>query len=426
VASPSDRPEWRALVEHAGSLRDRTLRELFGEDPQRAENMPLDAAGWHLDPAKHRVTTETLTMLGALAQAQGLRERTEAMFRGEHINRTEDRAVLHVALRMPKETSLVVDGVDVVREVHAVFDKMANFAQQVRSGEWRGHTGRPVRNVVNIGIGGSDLGPAMAYEALRAYTRRRKRFEFVSNVDGADLSHTWRVSTQAERTADELALLLSGLLAQEGISFAEQITGLVAASVVPDVTAAVREMAARSIDAMPVIVGPGTKTGVPILTDNPREVGSDRVVKAYAARALYGPPLIIVDVGTATTFDCVNARGEFIGGAIAPGLSTAADALINRAARLFRVELVRPKEAIGRNTVTNMQSGFVYGWAGLIDGLVERMRAEMDGEPTVIATGGLVSVVASAVRAFQVTNEHLALEGLRLLWERQTSGPASG
>ena len=169
-------------------MRDRTLRELFAEDPQRASNLALDAAGWHLDTAKHRVTAETLTLLGALAQAQGLRERTEAMFRGERINRTEDREVLHVALRMPKETTLVVDGVDVVREVHGVLEKMARFADQVRSGEWRGHTGRPVRNVVNLGIGGSDLGPAMAYEALRAYTRRRKQFRFVSNVDGADLS----------------------------------------------------------------------------------------------------------------------------------------------------------------------------------------------------------------------------------------------
>jgi type III pantothenate kinase len=146
------------------------------------------------------------------------------------------------------------------------------------------------------------------------------------------------------------------------------------------------------------------------------------VVKAVAAVTLYGPPLIVIDFGTATTFDCINARGEFIGGAIAPGVATAADALLNRAARLFRVELVRPKDAIGRNTVHNVQSGVVYGWAGLADGIVERMKAEMDGTPRVVATGGHAQLIANVSRSVHEVHEHLAFEGLRIMWERAHPG----
>ncbi len=178
---------WAAVEAHAASMRVRTLRELFADDPDRGERMHVHAAGWYLDYAKHRVTDETLRALVVVATASGLRERIDAMFRGEHINVTEDRAVLHVALRMPETASLVVDGVDVVAEVHRVGQKMTAFVQAVRDGSWRGHTGRPIRNVVNIGIGGSDLGPSMAYDALRAYSRRDMQFRYVSNVDGADL-----------------------------------------------------------------------------------------------------------------------------------------------------------------------------------------------------------------------------------------------
>ncbi len=231
--------------------------------------------------------------------------------------------------------------------------------------------------------------------------------------DGAHLLTAWRLTSRREQTADEYGVFIETLLRARGLE-PTRIRGVAISNVVPPVQQTLEWMAEQYFGLTPFSVEPGVNTEIPLVVDDPREVGADRVVKAYAARALYGAPLIIVDVGTATTFDCV--------GAIAPGLSTAADALINRAARLFRVELVRPKEAIGRNTVTNMQSGFVYGWAGLIDGLVERMRGEMDGEPKVVATGGLVSVVASAVRAFQVTNEHLALEGIRLLWERHHAG----
>src|SRR5262249_2303860 len=160
---------------HASAIRDQSLRELFAADPDR-DAMHVEAPGWYLDYAKHRVTGETLQLLVGLAEARGLRARIDAMFRGEHVNVTEDRAVLHVALRMPAGVSLAVDGVDVVAEVHRVLGQMSAFANAVRDGSHHGHSGRPIRNVVNIGIGGSDLGPAMAYDALRAYSRRDMQF----------------------------------------------------------------------------------------------------------------------------------------------------------------------------------------------------------------------------------------------------------
>ena len=184
---------------------------------------------------------------------------------------------------------------------------------------------------------------------------------------GAELAHTWRISTQAERTADELALLFSGFLAQADMSFESQVTGLVVASVVPDVTAAMREMASRYFPVPPVIVGPGTKTGVPILTDNPREVGADRVVNALAAFSRFGGPAIVVDFGTATNFDVVSDKGEFIGGVIAPGMQASAASLFSRTARLTRVELTAPASVIGKSTVECIQSGLIYGTAGEVD-----------------------------------------------------------
>src|SRR5262245_56465305 len=182
----TDTPAWQALERHHLAVRDRHLRELFAEDARRVDRLSLDAAGIHADLSKHRVTAETVTLLLDLARQRGVAERRDAMFRGERVNRTEDRPALHVALRMPRDGSLVVDGRDVVRDVHDVLDRMAALATRVRSGEWRGHTGRPIRAVVNIGIGGSDLGPAMAYEALRAYSDRRLTLRFVSNVDATD------------------------------------------------------------------------------------------------------------------------------------------------------------------------------------------------------------------------------------------------
>jgi len=183
----SSMPEWQALADHYDAINGVHLRDLFATDPTRGERMALEVDGIYLDYSKNRLTAETIRLLCALAQRAGLRERIDAMFRGERINVTENRAVLHVALRMPKGTSLVIDGVDVVAEVHEVLDRMSAFSNQVRSGSWLGATGRPIRNVINIGIGGSDLGPAMAYTALRDFSRREMTFRFVSNVDGADV-----------------------------------------------------------------------------------------------------------------------------------------------------------------------------------------------------------------------------------------------
>jgi glucose-6-phosphate isomerase len=185
-------PAYQALEAHYAQLEDVHLRTLFAQDPGRGERLNGEAAGWYADWSKHRVTDETLTLLVELARACKLAERRDAMFRGEHINATEDRAVLHTALRMPRERSLVVDGTDVVREVHEVLDRMSAFSERVRSGDWRGHTGKRIRAVVNIGIGGSDLGPAMAYDALRAYSDRALTMRFVSNVDSNDFAEATR------------------------------------------------------------------------------------------------------------------------------------------------------------------------------------------------------------------------------------------
>ncbi|MFD7810897.1 glucose-6-phosphate isomerase, partial [Streptomyces cellulosae] len=197
VPEPNRRPEWAALEQH----RDQGLpglRELFADDPSRAERYVVHVGDLRIDYSKHLVTDETLRLLRELAVATDVFGLRDAMFRGERINTTEDRAVLHIALRAPRDAVIEVDGENVVPAVHAVLDRMADFANRVRSGEWTGHTGRRIRNVVNIGIGGSDLGPAMAYEALRAYTARDLTFRFVSNVDGADLHEAVRDLDPAE------------------------------------------------------------------------------------------------------------------------------------------------------------------------------------------------------------------------------------
>jgi len=185
-------PAWTQLQEHYEKIRGTHLRDLFAADPERGERLVAEGAGLYLDFSKNRITDETLMLLGGLAQQRGVFERREAMFAGEHINVSEDRAVLHVALRMPRERSLVVDGEDVVKQVHETLDRMAAFCERVRSGGWRGHTGKPIRAVVNIGIGGSDLGPVMAYEALKHYSQREIAFRFVSNVDGTDFAEKTR------------------------------------------------------------------------------------------------------------------------------------------------------------------------------------------------------------------------------------------
>jgi glucose-6-phosphate isomerase len=192
IAPLTERPAWKALQAHNQQVRATSLRDLFAQDPTRGERLAFEAAGFYFDYSKHRVTGETVRLLLQLAEESGLRARIEAMFRGEKINVTENRAVLHIALRAPKGESIVVDGEDVVPQVHAVLDKMAAFADQIRSGAWLGHSGKRIRNVINIGIGGSDLGPVMAYEALKDYSQRDMTFRFVSNVDGDEFYEATR------------------------------------------------------------------------------------------------------------------------------------------------------------------------------------------------------------------------------------------
>jgi glucose-6-phosphate isomerase len=198
------RPSWKALEQHYAEISGAHLRQLFADDPGRGERLTAEAAGLYLDYSKNRVTDETMRLLVQLAEESGVAEHRDAMFRGERINVSENRSVLHVALRMPKGSSLVVDGVDVVAEVHEVLDRMTGFAQRIRSGEWKGYTGKPIRNVINVGIGGSDLGPVMAYEALRHYSRRDMTFRFVSNVDSTDF-----VEATRDLYADETLFIIS-------------------------------------------------------------------------------------------------------------------------------------------------------------------------------------------------------------------------
>ena len=190
--------EWRALEEHYRKIQHLHLRDLFATDPTRGERLTAEAVGLYLDYSKHRITDDTLDLLVRLAESSGLRDRIDAMFRGDKINGTEDRAVLHVALRAPRHAAIVVDGENVVPQVHAVLDRMADFATRVRNGTWKGHTGKRIRHVINIGIGGSDLGPVMAYEALKAYSARDMTFRFVSNVDGTDFAEATRDLDPAE------------------------------------------------------------------------------------------------------------------------------------------------------------------------------------------------------------------------------------
>ena len=188
----TQRPAWKALGTHHKNIQKLHLRELFADDPKRGERLTVEAAGLFLDYSKNRITDQTLKLLLQLAAESGLRDKIDAMFSGEKINITENRAVLHVALRAPKGATILVDGKNVVPEVHAVLDKMAEFSNRVRSGEWKGHTGKRIKNVINIGIGGSDLGPVMAYEALKHYSDRAMTFRFVSNVDGIDFVEATR------------------------------------------------------------------------------------------------------------------------------------------------------------------------------------------------------------------------------------------
>lgn len=234
---------------------------------------------------------------------------------------------------------------------------------------------------------------------------------------GEQLERSWRINTDARTTADELALKFEGLLADEYM-----ISAISMCSTVPMVLREMRTMFDRYYSDIPhVVVEPGIKTGVPVLTDNPKEVGSDRIVNSLAAYTLYGGPSIVVDFGTSTNLDVISAKGEFLGGALAPGIEISLDALAARAAQLRKVEIVKPRAAIGRNTVEALQSGAVYGFAGQVDGLVERIKAELPEPVTaVIATGGLASIVVPESHTITHHDPDLTLHGLRLVYERNS------
>jgi type III pantothenate kinase len=235
--------------------------------------------------------------------------------------------------------------------------------------------------------------------------------------DGGELADHWRIASVAERTADELALMIQQFLGFHGFSFDAQITGVAIASGVPRVTAALREMTERYFGFTPLVLEPGVRTGMPILYDNPKEVGADRIANAVAAYDLYGGPSIVVDFGTANTIEAISEKGEYLGGAIFPGIEISMDALFGRAAALRRVELVPPKHVIGKSTVESIQSGCVFGYSGQVDALVDRFTAEL-GECTVLATGGLAEPILQFSRTIQHYEPWLTLQGLRIVFER--------
>jgi type III pantothenate kinase len=241
--------------------------------------------------------------------------------------------------------------------------------------------------------------------------------------EGATIMEHWRISTDARRTADELAVTVDSLLAHsDSADNVEQVTGIAICSTVPSVLHEMREMLRRYHGDVPtVVVEPGVRTGVPVLMDNPKEVGADRIVNALAAAHLYGGPCIVVDFGTATTFDAVSVRGEYVGGAIAPGIEISVEALGARGAQLRKVELARPRSVIGKSTVEAMQSGILYGFAGQVDGIVDRMAGELSEDPdavTVVATGGLAPIVLGESTSIDKHEPWLTLIGLRLIFER--------
>jgi type III pantothenate kinase len=235
----------------------------------------------------------------------------------------------------------------------------------------------------------------------------------------AALVRTWRLATDVERTEDELAVTIDGLLAREELRTAD-VDALVVGSVVPPLTLALTRFADRQLGGRALVIGPGVKTGVRLRVDNPTEVGADRIANTLAAHRRYGGPAIVVDFGTSTNFDVVSAEGDFLGGSFAPGVEISAESLFGRASRLFRVPLTPPREAIGKNTADCLRSGIVFGYVGLVEGLLARIRAELGGSARAIATGGLASTIAPLTSSIERVDEDLTLEGLRLLWELNT------
>lgn len=231
------------------------------------------------------------------------------------------------------------------------------------------------------------------------------------------LIHHWRVSTDESRTVDEYAVVIKSLFDLGDLAF-RNIKAIVISSVVPPVMPTLEDLARKYFGVEPLVIGPGVKTGMPIVYENPREVGADRIVNAVAAYTKYGGPLIIVDFGTATTFCVVSKRGEYIGGAIAPGIGIATEALFQRASKLPRIEMIKPTSVIAKNTVAGMQSGIYYGFTGQVDGIVKRMKAELGAETKVIATGGLAQLISQESETIETVDPYLTLEGLFLIYER--------
>ena len=234
--------------------------------------------------------------------------------------------------------------------------------------------------------------------------------------EGERLRATWNVATDLNKTADEYAVLILNLLPRQGLTLSN-IDHAILASVVPPLEPIFEELSQRYFGIRPLVVGPGVKTGVRICTDNPREVGADRVANAAAAHHLYGGPLIVIDFGTATTVDAVSKEGDYLGGAIAPGIGIAAEALFERASKLPRIELIPPEHAIGKNSVASMQSGIIFGYVGLIESLVTRIRRELGGKVRVVATGGLAEAITKETKVIEAVDMHLTLIGLRLIHE---------
>ncbi len=260
-----------------------------------------------------------------------------------------------------------------------------------------------------VGLFADDIGAPLAETGLR------------DGHEPTGLAHHWRLSTVSERTADEHALLLTQILNLDGVNIEDAVTGIAVTSSVPLVTANLRQMVQRWFDVPSVVLEPGVKSGMPILYDNPKEVGADRIANAVGAYDLFGGPCVVVDLGTATTFDAISPAGEYLGGAITPGVQVSLDALFAHAAALRRVELVEPRSVIGKSTVESIQSGALFGFAAQVDGLCRRFAGVL-GECTVVATGGLAELIAPYSEEIEYLEPWLTLHGLRIIFERNSNG----